>query len=192
MQLDDEVVGNLLKYKGMSKVRMTALRILVAMMNKKDVEPIRRLFLEMDHDRTGFITTSELQDAMERSNFNFTKEQINEIVREVDLHQNGKINYTEFIAATLCVEKFMTDEKIREIFLHFDVDDTGFISKENIKESMAKMGQELTPLEIEQALGIHDVKGDRRINFDEFKHMFLPNEQWIEENDEIMSPYRII
>lgn len=47
-------------------------------------------------------------------------------------------------------------------------------------------------MEIEQALGIHDVKGDRRINFDEFKHMFLPNEQWIMENEEILSPYRII
>lgn len=113
---------------------------------------------------------------MERSNFNFTKAQIAEIVREVDLHQNGKINYTEFIAATLCVEKYMTDEKLNEIFLHFDVDDTNFITKDNIRESMMKMGQVLSPEEIESALGIHDVKGDKRISFEEFKHMFLPNE----------------
>lgn len=77
---------------------------------------------------------------MEKSNYNFSKEEINEIIREVDIHQNGKINYIEFIAATLCVEKFMTDEKLKEIFLHFDVDDTDYISKENIKESMTRMG----------------------------------------------------
>ena len=123
---------------------MTALRILVTMMNKKDVEPLRRLFLEIDHDRTGFITSYELKDAMEKSNYDFTQEEIDEIVREVDIDQNGKISYTEFISATLCVQKFMTDEKLKEIFLHFDVDDTGFISKENIQESMAKMGQGLT------------------------------------------------
>lgn len=70
----------------------------------------------------------------------------------------------------------MTDAKLKEIFLHFDVDDTNYISKENIKESMTKMGQELTPEEIDVALGIHDVKGDQRISFEEFKHMFLPNE----------------
>lgn len=192
IHLDNEIVGSLLKYRGMSKVRMTALRILVAMMDKKDVEPLRRLFLDMDHDRTGFITTAELQEAMEKSNFKFTKDQIKEIVSEVDLHQNGKINYTEFIAATLCVEKYMTDQKLREVFMHFDVDDTEYISKENIRESMGKMGQELTPEEIEQALGIHDVKGDHRISFEEFKHMFLPNEKWMAENDEIVSPYRIV
>jgi len=169
-------VGNLLKYRGMSKVRMTALRVLVAMMDKKDVEPIRRLFLEMDTDKTGFITTTELQSAMEQSQVKFTTGQIKQIVDEVDLHHNGKINYTEFIAAALCVEKFMSDEKLREIFLHFDVDDTDYISKENIKESMRQMGIEPTPAEIDQALGAHDVKNDGRISFEEFKHMFLPND----------------
>ena len=137
----------------MSKVRMTALRILATMISKEDVEPLRKLFLEIDHDRTGFITSSELQNAMINSNYNFTNEEINEIVQQVDVKQNGKINYTEFIAATLCVEKYMTDDKLREIFLHFDVDDTSFISKENIRESMKKMGHELTSSEIDLALG---------------------------------------
>ena len=86
VQLDHEIVQNMIKYRGMSKVRMTALRILVTMMNKKDVEPLRRLFLEIDHDRTGFITSHELQDAMEKSNYNFSQDEINEIVREVDIH----------------------------------------------------------------------------------------------------------
>ena len=44
----------------MSKVRMIAMRILGTMINKEDVEPLRKLFLEIDHDRTGFITSSEL------------------------------------------------------------------------------------------------------------------------------------
>lgn len=34
VQLDYEIVQNMMKYKGMSKVRMAALRILVTMMNK--------------------------------------------------------------------------------------------------------------------------------------------------------------
>ena len=45
---------------------------------------------------------------MINSNYVFTNEEINEIVQEVDVKRNGKITYTEFIAATLCVQKFMT------------------------------------------------------------------------------------
>ena len=179
-------MSHLLEYRGMSKVRMIARRILVTMMDKKDVEPLRRLFLEMDKDRTGFITSCELQQAMEQSNYNFSKKEINEIVSEVDLKQNGKINYTEFIAATLCVEKYMTDEKLHEIFMHFDVDDTAFITKNNIREAMTQMGQDITNQEIDQALGTHDITGDSQINFEEFKHMFVPNERWMNESEQMI------
>lgn len=71
----------------------------------------------------------------------------------------------------------MTEEKLHEIFMHFDVDDTGYITKENIRDSMNKMGQALTSKEIDNALGVHDIIGDSRITFEEFKHMFVPNEQ---------------
>ena len=54
------------------------------------------------------------------------------MVEEMDVHGNGKINYSEFIAATINVKKFMTDERLMEIFKHFDVDDTSYISRENI------------------------------------------------------------
>lgn len=59
----------MLEYKGMSKVRMTALKILVSMMEKKDIEPMRQVFLEMDEDRSGFVLTSELKEAMHKGNF---------------------------------------------------------------------------------------------------------------------------
>ena len=50
----------------------------------------------------------------------------------MDIKKNGKINYSEFIAATLDVQKYMTDERLMEIFKHFDVDDTNYISRDNI------------------------------------------------------------
>jgi len=73
----------------------------------------------------------------------------------------------------------MTDEKLREIFRHFDVDDTDFISRDNIKEAMGKLGHNLTDDEIDKAIGVHDVKHDGKINFEEFKNMFIPNDEWI-------------
>lgn len=46
----------------------------------------------------------------------------------------------------------MTDEKLMEIFKHFDVDDTDYISKENISEAMKKLGKELSVEEIDNVL----------------------------------------
>jgi calcium-dependent protein kinase len=75
---------------------------------------------------------------------NITDDQINKIISEVDEHKNGKINYSEFLAATVSIKKFMTEEKLWMMFKHFDVDDTDFISKENIKEAFQKLGKTIT------------------------------------------------
>ena len=38
---------------------------------------------------------------------------------------------------------FFTEERLLTIFKHFDVDSTGFITEDNIKEAMARSGREL-------------------------------------------------
>jgi Ca2+-binding EF-hand superfamily protein len=43
-------------------------------------------------------------------------EDIDKIIHEVDYLGNGKINYTEFLVATLDVKNFLDDNKIREVF----------------------------------------------------------------------------
>ena len=87
----------------------------------------------MDKDKTGFISILELKEAMTKTDIKITDEQISQIMKEVDHHGNGKINYSEFLAATISVKDFMTEEKLWMIFKHFDIDDTNYISKTNIE-----------------------------------------------------------
>lgn len=58
-----------------------------------------------------------------------SKEEIHNIVKEVDYAENGLINYSEFIAATMNTKKFLTDAKMMAIFQSFDIDNTNFISQ---------------------------------------------------------------
>jgi len=55
----------------------------------------------------------------------------------IDYKGNSKLNYTEFIAATLSVKKVLTQEKLVALFKHFDVDDTDYITPENLKEAFS-------------------------------------------------------
>ena len=38
------------------------------------------------------------------------------MITEVDYHGNGKINYSEFLSATIDVRTFLTKHKLRAIF----------------------------------------------------------------------------
>ena len=47
----------------------------------------------MDKDQTGFITPEELKEALNLEHFDFNEEQIDSILKQVDIEPNGKINY---------------------------------------------------------------------------------------------------
>ena len=55
-----------------------------------------------------------------KSNSSFFSPSRNSIIDNLDYARNQKINYSEFIAATINVSEFLTDEKLEAIFKTFD------------------------------------------------------------------------
>ena len=64
--------------------------------------------------------------------------------KNIDYKGNNKLNYTEFIAATLSVKQVLTQEKLVQLFKHFDIDDSDYITPDNLKEAFAQAGKQLT------------------------------------------------
>ena len=90
------------------------------------------------------ISAEELKDAIQKSDMNIPKEKIDSIINQVDYHGNRKINYSEFLMATLDVKAFLDDSKLQALFCQFDTDDSGEISKQNIVTAMAKLGHDIS------------------------------------------------
>ena len=99
--------------------------------------------------------------------------QVDRIVSELDYFGNGKINYSEFLAATISMQSLLTDEKLWSLFKTFDTDDTDFISLENLQEAFQRLGRSLSEEELEAMLTQHDQAKDRRLSFEEFKAVFI-------------------
>ena len=65
-------------------------------------------------------------------------------MEELDYNGNHLINYTEFLAATISVHKFLTHQKLDALFRQFDIDGNNSITKDNIREAMSKMGRDIS------------------------------------------------
>lgn len=63
------------------------------------------------------------------------------------------------------------DDHLRGVFNSLDVDNSGFITRENIKLAFSKYGREITDKEIDLILKKHDTKHNNVIDFEEFKAM---------------------
>ena len=62
------------------------------------------------------ILASELAEIIKKQDLNISKSDIQDMITEVDYHGNGKINYSEFLSATIDVRTFLTKHKLRAIF----------------------------------------------------------------------------
>lgn len=65
------------------------------------------------------------------------------IIEQCDYNGNSEINYTEFVAACININKIADDEKTRAVFSLFDCDGNGEISREDLISAMDRFGNDL-------------------------------------------------
>lgn len=65
----------------------------------------------------------------------------------------------------------MNDEKIWNLFKYFDINNTGFITKENLKEVISREGRRMKNEELETMISEIDTNKDGMIDFHDFKKM---------------------
>lgn len=120
------------------------MNMLVKMADQDQIEGLRAQFQEIDIDGTGLINADELRSAVKKSAIEIPDTKVDEIIDNVDYFGNKKINYSEFLVATLDVKSFLDDSKLKALFTQFDTDGSGKITKENIVTAMAKIGHNIT------------------------------------------------
>ncbi len=184
MHLDQRIINSLKEYKGTSKFQKEAMNALVKTLPEKDIENLIEGFKRLDKDNTGYINCEELKHACSHLNIELAQKEIEHIIENVDYYGNGKINYSEFLAATISTKQFLTEEKLWALFKHFDIDNSGYITHENLKNVLKKTGQKISDAEIEDMIREFDQEKNKMISFEEFSLMLKqlaiePKEQLI-------------
>ena len=103
-------------YRGQSQLKKAAVNVLVKHLQASQIKQLKEEFEKLDTDHSGFLEYNELEDAMKNANMSMTAEEIKSIIAELDFAENKRINYSEFIAATINVEEYLTEDRLRGIF----------------------------------------------------------------------------
>lgn len=101
------------------------MNILIKMTDSKEIEKLRKRFEKIDKDRSGMISIIELKEALFKSKLQHNDEELNQILKELADPSTKNINYSDFLAATISVQKILTEEKLQAIFRQFDTDGNG-------------------------------------------------------------------
>ena len=167
-----KLLANLKAYKRDSIIQETALAYLVHNFPQmKDVINACKLFNQMDISGDGKITKAELLKGLQSKIKSDTLEQdVEQIYKNIDMDNNGYIEYEEFVRAAVSKERFLNENVLKFAFRYFDKDGSGEITFDEIeavfKESVADKNNVHESLK--KIISEVDTNGDGIISFSEF------------------------
>lgn len=141
--LNPEILENLKNFASPQKFKKMVLKFLVNQLSQKELKQLRQAFYAIDLDHTGHINKDELCKAFQMAGVNVSEDELQKIVDTADEKENGKLNYSEFLVATLNQKKFLDKEKLVAAFKYFDVDDSGYIDSGDLKDVMLRSGKKV-------------------------------------------------
>ncbi len=134
----------------------------------------RHAFELFDKDNDGWITATELSQVMRSLNQEPSNREIEEMIAEVDIDGNGRIDFEEFvILMNKRGKESDAEEEIINAFRVFDKDGNGLIGSSELRHIMTTLGDKLTEDEVEMMIREADVDGDGYINYEEFVRMMM-------------------
>ena len=176
-QIKDEntlkkLLSNLKNYRRDSIIQETALAYLVHNFPQmKDVVNACKLFNQIDINGDGKINKEELLKGLQSKMKSPTLEQdVEEIYKNIDMDNNGYIEYEEFVRAAVSKEKFLSENVLKYAFKYFDKDNSGEITFDEIEEVFKESVSDKTKVHdsLKQIISEVDANGDGVIDFNEF------------------------
>uniref|UniRef100_A0A0K0F2F4 Calmodulin-like protein 3 (inferred by orthology to a human protein) n=3 Tax=Strongyloides TaxID=6247 RepID=A0A0K0F2F4_STRVS len=141
-------------------------------MDNKLITEYRNTFSFFDTNNDGFITSDELEKAMNKCGVYPSKLELKMIMRKGDKDKNGVITFDEFVVLMKNQEQKMkyTEKQLKEQFRMFDKDNDGFIEREEMIDIVQELslGAYYPRHVINQLFREADVDGDGKISFSEF------------------------
>ena len=179
-QINDEntIVGllkNLKNYKRQSIIQETALAYLVHNFPQmKDVINACKLFNQIDVNGDGKITEKELLKGLSTKIKGASLEKdVSEIYKNLDMDNNGYIEYEEFVRAAVSKEEFTKENILRYAFRYFDKDNSGEITFDEIEEVFQNSIADKKNIhnKLKKIIDEVDTNRDGIISFEEFSHV---------------------
>ncbi|BAT86400.1 hypothetical protein LR48_Vigan03g293900 [Vigna angularis] len=169
--LDSAVLSRLKQFSVMNKLKKMALRVIAENLSEEEISELKVAFKMIDTDNSGQITLVKLKAGLKMLGNNLSEPEILDLMQAADVDNSGTIDYREFIAATLHLNKVHREDHLVAAFSFFDRSGSGYITQDELQKACEEFGIENVCFEemIQEA----DQNKDGRIDYDEFVAMMM-------------------
>lgn len=170
----ESALGNLRNFQSMNKLRDAVHTFVTTqLIESKDVAELREVFRKIDKNGDGILTRQELlEEYSKHKGPEEAQAEVDKIMSEVDTDNNGTIDYTEFLKASMNSKTLLSSEHLRIAFNMFDKDHNGTISASEMRKVL-EGGIDSADSVWREIIREVDQNGDGEIDFQEFQDILL-------------------
>ena len=130
---------------------------------------IKDAYEQFDANRDGYIDPDDLKIAMKSLGFEFSQDELQRFLLELDPKNTGNIDFQSF--SDLIRNKMAerdTLEQIQMAFQMLDMEKSGKITFSNLKKVAKELGETISDQELHEMINEADTDNDGEISFEEF------------------------
>lgn len=149
-------------------------------LNEEAQQEIQGVFDIFDTKGTDSVEKSRVKVMMRMLGYEPQKDQLARMLVQNGIpHRATHIKYDDFykLMTQIMNDKYI-QEKMMRAFNLFDVDDTGFISFENLRSVAVQLGDDMTDAELREMIQEADLDKDGLVNASEFLRIMKKTELW--------------
>ncbi|KAL6528606.1 Calcium-dependent protein kinase 13 [Orobanche minor] len=176
--LGDVVRSRLKQFSVMNRFKRKALRVIADFLSNEEVEGIREMFAKIDTDNDGIVSTEELKSGMQKFNSQLAESEVQMLIEAVDTNGKGTLEYGEFLAISLHLQKMANDEHLHKAFSYFDKNGNGYIELDELRDTLTEDGVDDCTGVANDIFQEVDTDKDGLISYDEFVAMMKTGTDW--------------
>jgi calcium-dependent protein kinase len=167
------IVTNLYKYNAVQILQQASIAFIVHnLITRNMTKELRKCFIQFDTNGDGRLDKQELINGLKTVDTkNNLEQEVERVMRIIDVDGNGFIEYEEFLRASIDINKILTDNNIKIVFQLFDANNTGKITPMELKRVMDINTADVSDEVWAQIIDDIDLDKDGVISYYEFKEM---------------------
>ncbi|XP_055807748.1 calcium-dependent protein kinase 13-like [Solanum dulcamara] len=176
--LGDMVKSRLKQFALMNRFKRKALRVIADFLSNEEVEDLKEMFSKIDTDNDGIVSVEELKAGLQKVNSQLADSEIKMLIEAIDTNGKGTLDYGEFIAISLHLQRMANDEHLHRAFSSFDKDGNGYIEPDELRDALMEDGSDDCTTVANDIFQEVDTDKDGRISYDEFAAMMKTGTDW--------------
>ncbi len=173
--INTETRNTLLDFKKKTALQKEIYYFIAKVSKESDLIKLKNYFYQLDKKSNGTLSIEDIENGFKEMGIQISEEELQLIWDGLDFHKDGKVNYSEFLAAMISSHNFDKEEKLLSVFNLFKENkkNKNYITYESMNNVVKALNLNIDEPELKKCFK----EFNEELKFEDFKKIIMGDEK---------------